>query len=171
MVNADGPPVCREGGSLVFGSVQLLPRGNSGFNFRSVNRSLVFSGSVAHHWSIGHMRVSRTGIIVSAAPGLLALGLFYSLAIHMHQSLGKWPAYIGTGGFPLALRTHSEAAVIGFGILIQSLIILPLPLFVSIFVPRWQKFAPYLAVYGASAMIGLVLTMFAPPPFLTWWRD
>jgi hypothetical protein len=48
-------------------------------------------------------RLSRTGIIFSGSPSFIMLVLFYSLAVHMHRSLGEWPASIGERGFPAAL--------------------------------------------------------------------
>ncbi|PYX49616.1 MAG: hypothetical protein DMG76_36915, partial [Acidobacteria bacterium] len=57
------------------------------------------------------MSTSRTGITIAALPGVVMLALFYSLAIHMHQSLGGWPTSIGERGFPLALVIHSAITV------------------------------------------------------------
>jgi hypothetical protein len=111
------------------------------------------------------------GCVIATLPSVGVVSLFYALAVHMYRTLGAWPTCIGTGGFPPALRMHSEAAVIAFGILVQSLFLLPMPLLVCLFVLRWRHFAPYLAVYGSSVVFSFVLMLFAPPPFLTWWWD
>src|SRR5262245_50988102 len=49
--------------------------------------------------SLGNMITPRTGFAIAALPGILMLALFYSLVIHMHQSLGRWPTSIGENGF------------------------------------------------------------------------
>jgi hypothetical protein len=118
------------------------------------------------------MRASRTGIIVSAAPGFLALGLFYSLAIHMHQSLGKWPTSIGERGFPPALLTHATVATTYFWVsILLSVFILPVAILVCLFVSRWRHLVHYFALYAFVFIVSIVLMQFAPEPFLYWWRD
>jgi hypothetical protein len=52
-----------------------------------------------------------TGIVVSALPSFLTFGLFYSLAVHMRQSLGAWLSSIGECGFPPLLVTHAAVTV------------------------------------------------------------
>ena len=118
------------------------------------------------------MRASRTGIVVSALPGLLALGLFYSLAIHMHRALGGWPAGIGEVGFSPALATHASIATSYFWItLAVSFFTLPVAILICLFVSRWRHLVPYLALYAFVFIVSIVLMQFAPGPFLYWWRD
>ena len=118
------------------------------------------------------MRASRTGIAVSALPGLLALGLFYSLAIHMHRSLGGWPSTIGERGFPPALITHATIATNYFWIsLAVSVFILPVAILVCLFVPRWRHFVRYFALYAFVFIVSIVLMQLAPDAYLYWWRD
>jgi hypothetical protein len=119
-----------------------------------------------------HMRVSRTGIIISAAPGLLALALFYSLAIHMYQSFGAWPSGIGERGFPAALSTHAAVATNYFWVtLVLSIFLLPVAILVCLFVSRWRRFVPYFALYAFVFIISIAIMHCAPEPFLYWWRD
>ena len=118
------------------------------------------------------MRASRTGIVVSALPSLLALGLFYSLAIHMHRALGGWPTGIGEAGFPPALVTHANIATSYFGMtLAASILMLPIAILVSLLVSRWRHLVPYFALYAFAFIVSIVLMQFAPEPFLYWWRD
>jgi hypothetical protein len=49
---------------------------------------------------------SRIMTGVTLLPTLVMLGLFYSLAVHMHQSLDGWPRSIGEDGFPASLLTQ-----------------------------------------------------------------
>ena len=121
---------------------------------------------------LGHMSASRTGITIAALPGVVMTALFYSLAFHMHQSLGGWPTSIGERGFPPALVTHSTVAADVFSVLVLSLFVLPIPILVCLLIERWRRFTVYFAVYAGVVLLGFVLTQFAAPPqFVYWWRD
>lgn len=116
--------------------------------------------------------LSRTGIIVSTAPGLLALGLFYSLALHMHRALHGWPAGIGEAGFPPALAAHAFAATNFFWVtLVVSFFSLPGAILVSGLMARWRHLVPYLVLHALAFVVSIALMQFAPEPFLYWWRD
>lgn len=118
------------------------------------------------------MKASRTGIIVSAAPGLLSLCLFCSLALHMHGSLGGWPSCIGETGFPPALLTHATIATSYFWtLLIVSLYTLPIIIVICLFVSRWRHLVPYFALYAVVFIVCMLLMQLAPEPYLYWWRD
>jgi NADH:ubiquinone oxidoreductase subunit 3 (subunit A) len=118
------------------------------------------------------MRTSRTGIAISALPGLLALGLFYSLAIHMHRALGGWPSGIGEAGFPPALATHANVATSYFWItLLVSFFTLPVAILFCLLVSRWRHLVRYFALYAFVFMVSILLMQLAPEPFLYWWRD
>ena len=118
------------------------------------------------------MRASRTGIILSATPGVLAVALFYSLAIHMHRTLGGWPAGIGEAGFPPVLLIHATIATSYFWILLLvSFLTVPVGILVCLLVSRWRHLVPYLVVYALVFAGSIVLMQFAPEPYLYWWRD
>ena len=118
------------------------------------------------------MNTSRTGITIAALPGVVMLALFYSLAIHMHQSLGGWPTSIGERGFPPALVTHSALTINVFIVLFLSLLVSPIPILACLLVARWRRFAVYFAVYAGAVLLCFALTQFAAPAqFLYWWRD
>ena len=126
----------------------------------------------AVHYFIDLMGVSRTGILVSVLPGLLALGLFYSLAFHMHHSLGGWPTSIGERGFPTALLIHATIATSYFWILIAlSILILPVVILACLLISGWRHFVLYFVLYAFVFFISIVLMQLAPEPFLYWWRD
>lgn len=100
------------------------------------------------------------------------LGLFYSLALHMHQSLGGWPTSIGERGFPPLLLAHARIANIYLVIfLLISVFILPATILVCLLVPSWRWLVRYLALYALSLCVCWALTQLAPEPFLWWWRD
>jgi hypothetical protein len=118
------------------------------------------------------MSTSRKGIVIAALPGIAMLLLFYSLAFHMHQSLGGWPSSIGERGFPKALVIHSTVASDLFSVLVLSLFILPIPILVCLLVERWQRLVPYIAAYAGAILLCFILSQFAAPEqFLYWWRD
>src|SRR6266545_1310354 len=122
--------------------------------------------------SFGHMSTSRTGMTIAALPGVVMLALFYSLALHMHQSLGGWPTSIGERGFPPALIVHSAITVNVFFVLFLSCFVVPIPILVCLLVERWRRFAVYFAVYAGVVLVCFALTQFAAPAqFLYWWRD
>jgi len=118
------------------------------------------------------MKVSRTGVVVSALPGFVLLGLFYSLAIHMHRSLGGWPTSIGERGFPPSLVTHAGVTVDFFvALLLSSVFVVPVAIVLSLVVRRWRHFILYFALYTLLFFVCWGLMQFAPEPFLYWWRD
>jgi hypothetical protein len=131
--------------------------------------------SVAAWWrilSVDLMKISRTGIIASSAPSLLLLGCFYSLAFHMHRSLGAWPASIGTQGFPPLLATHAAVTFDLFGVLLLSSVFLALPaVAVCLATPRWNRVARYFFLYAMLFFVCWGLMELAPGQFLNWWRD
>src|SRR5262249_35794568 len=127
---------------------------------------------VATLGALGHMSPSRTGTTVAALPGVVMVALFYSLAIHMHRSLGGWPTSIGEHGFPSGLVTHSAVTADVFTVLVLSLFILPIPILTCLLVERWRRFTVYFTVYAGVVLLGFALTQFAAPAqFLYWWRD
>ena len=116
-------------------------------------------------------RKMKTGIVISILPYLLALMLFYSLAIHMHQSLGGWPG-IGTDGFPQALLIHDK--IQGFYIsylLLFTIFVVPAIILVCLLVPRWRQLVVYCLVHLVSLPIFFVLMQLAPEGYLYWWWD
>ena len=100
------------------------------------------------------------------------LGLFYSLAIHMHQSLGAWPTSIGERGFPPLLLTHATITATYFAVLLLlGIFVLPVAILVCLLVPRWKRFVPYFALYALLFVFCWGLMQLAPEQFLYWWRD
>ncbi|MHC5002062.1 MAG: hypothetical protein ACYTJ0_02970 [Planctomycetota bacterium] len=110
--------------------------------------------------------------VLAMLPSIAMLGLFYSLAVHMHRSLGAWPAAIGTRGFAPSLETHAGMASGCFGIqLLVNLLALPVALLLCASIRRWRTGLFYLGVYALSYSVGFVLMLLAPSPFLNWWWD
>jgi len=122
--------------------------------------------------SLANMKASRTGIVASALPSFIMLGLFYSLALHMYRSLGGWPTSIGGQGFPASLITHANLTMYFFIALIWfGMFVLPVAILVCPLRPRWRRFVPYFALYALLFGVCCGLMQLAPAPFLYWWWD
>ncbi len=118
------------------------------------------------------MKQSPEVVALAAIPALAMLGLFYSLAIHMHHSLDAWPASIGERGFPAPLLLHAEIATDYFVILaITGILVWPGSFLLCLLVRRWQGALYYLGVYALSCLVCFGIMMLAPNPFLNWWWD
>lgn len=115
---------------------------------------------------------SRIALGVAVSPALLMLTLFYSLAIHMHQSLGGWPTSIGERGFPSALMIHSALATGYFSILVlASVLAWPVAVLACMGIRRCRFMLNYLGMYALSCLVCYVAMSLAPSPFLYWWWD
>ena len=118
------------------------------------------------------MKLSRTGILLSSLPSFIMLVLFYSLAIHIYQSLGHWPESIGDRGFPPSLVNHANVTWEYFeALLLLTLFGLPVTVIVCLLVRRWRRFVLYLGVHAISYIISWGLVLLAPSQFLNWWWD
>ncbi|EEF59023.1 hypothetical protein [Pedosphaera parvula] len=115
---------------------------------------------------------SRIGFTVAVLPALLMLALFYSLAIHMHQSLGAWPTSIGERGFPAPLVTHGYIAVNYFGVLVMgSIFVWPVAFLLCLAIRRWRVCLYYLGVFALTCLVCFGAMLLAPSQFLNWWWD
>ena len=115
---------------------------------------------------------SRAITCVALLPALAMFGLFYSLAVHMHQSLGGWPTSIGERGFPSSLVTHAGMATGYFSILLLvSLFAWPVALLLCALVRRWRGGIFYLGVFALSCLVCFGAMLLAPPQYLYWGWD
>ena len=114
----------------------------------------------------------KTGITISLIPWSLALGLYYSLAIHMYQSLGGWPESIGTRGFSPALLMHDK--IHGFyisNLALFTIFVAPVIFLVCLFVRRWQPLIIYPSLQILGMLIFFLQMFFAPDGYTYWWWD
>lgn len=120
----------------------------------------------------GAMRSSWRGWGLSVAPSLVLLLLFYSLALHMRQSLGSWPASIGERGFPGPLLLHATITIHYFiALLLGTLFVWPVAFLVCALVRRWRGWVVYLSVHALAFAVCAGCMELAPTPFLYWWHD
>ena len=115
---------------------------------------------------------SRWGVAAAALHPLTSIGLFYSLAVHMHRSLGGWPKENGEDGFPPELVEHSHLAGTSFGsMLLVTIFVVPVAMPLCALVPQLGPGVRYVALYGVLSLIAFGLMQLAPGPFLEWWWD
>jgi len=121
------------------------------------------------------MRPTRQSALAMGAatfPALIMLTLFYSLAIHMRQSLGAWPTGIGERGFPAVLITHGAIAINYFTVLVVvSVFAWPVAFLICVLVRRWRGCFYYLGVYAFACLACFGAMLLAPAQFLNWWWD
>jgi hypothetical protein len=116
--------------------------------------------------------MSRWGVAAAALHPLTTIGLFYSLAVHMHRSLGGWPEVIGEAGFPPALIEHSHLAGSSFGsMLLATIFVVPVALPLCAMAPQLRPAVRYVALYGLLSLVAFGVMQLAPGPFLEWWWD
>jgi hypothetical protein len=115
---------------------------------------------------------SRLATAAAAFHPVVVVGLFYSLAVHMHRQLGGWPDRIGDAGFPDALVLHADVAQGAFGaLLLGGMVALPCAVIFCACVPSLRSGLRYLGVYGVLSLVAVIVTQLAPAPFLSWWWD
>ena len=114
----------------------------------------------------------KPGVFILTLPYLLALLLFYSLAVHMHQSLDGWPKSIGTNGFPSALLIHDKILSIYITcLLLCTIFVVPAIILVCLIIPRWRHLVVYFVVHLVSLPVCYGLMQLAPEGYLYWWWD
>lgn len=115
---------------------------------------------------------SRVAIVVVVLPAILMLVLFYSLAIHMRQSLGAWPDSIGTHGFPEPLIAHATVATGYFAIIVLAgMFAWPVVFLTCSLVQRWRVCLYYLGAHVLACLVCFGAMLLAPSRFLYWWWD
>jgi hypothetical protein len=128
--------------------------------------------AIATAFRLRPSKQSRIGFVVAVSPALLMVSLFYSLAIHMHQTLGAWPTSIGERGFPAPLVTHCYIATNYFGVMILvSIFVWPVAFLVCALIRRWRVCIYYLGAYALSCLVCFGAMLLAPSQFLYWWWD
>lgn len=117
-------------------------------------------------------RLSIKPVLAAASLPVVALVAFYSLAVHMYLSLGKWPTSIGNAGFSRALTVHDEVQFLIIELLaVISLFLWPAAVGICVFTLRARRFLPHLIFYAGAVLLCVALMYCAPAPFLNWWKD
>jgi hypothetical protein len=107
----------------------------------------------------------------AAAPSILALILFYSLAVHMHAELGRWPEMLGETGFSAALKAHAFLATGYFWMWTMALMFIWPIILVACLWPSRRKYLLYVGIHALSFVVVLGLMQMAPGGYRFWWWD
>jgi hypothetical protein len=112
-------------------------------------------------------------MLLTTLPALFMFALFWSLAFHMHRSLGGWTSNfeLREDGFPAPLITHAHIVEDSFTFFLLSLAAWPLAFIVFLLVPRCRRLLAYLGLYAVSGLACVVAMALAPSQFLHWWWD
>jgi len=103
---------------------------------------------------------------------LTSLCLFYSLAIHMHSSLGGWPGNIGRSGLPGDVLRHEGFTSFAFGsLLIGCMFAWPIAFILCSVTEKMRPGLRYLGIYALASGVAFLAMEFAPAPYLEWWWD
>lgn len=114
----------------------------------------------------------KTTLTCTIMPGLLFLLIFFSLALHMHSSLGQWPESLGNHGFSHALNVHAEVASNYFScFLLFAIFIWPVLVASFAIIARLKNYLPQIMALGLSFWVFVPWIFLAPSDFLNWWWD
>ena len=107
--------------------------------------------------------------IIAVMPWSLALGLFWSLAIHLYLSLGGWPEMRETKGFSSVLLLHANIHYNYLMFLsLLTLFVCPVMFLLCLFIKRLKK----LIIYPSLQILGGILFIFqmllAPDGYTAW---
>jgi hypothetical protein len=116
------------------------------------------------------MKISRKWILLSLLPGLLAIGVFCSLALHV-RLLGWQLSSIPLGYWPPALEIHFHVGSMFFIIVWFSLFVAPVAIVVCLVISRWRHVALYLGVHLLLCIAIVLLLQLAPESFVRWLTD
>ena len=118
---------------------------------------------------VTELKERKQTFIIAVMPWSLALGLFWSLAIHLYLSHGGWPEMRGTRSFSSALVLHSNIQYNYLMLLsLLTLFVCPVMFMLFLFIKRLKK----LIIYPSLQILGGILFIFqmllAPDGYTAW---
>ena len=118
---------------------------------------------------VTELKERKRTFIIAVMPWSLALGLFWSLAIHLYLSLGSWPEMSGTRGFSSTLLLHANIQYNYLMLLsLLTLFICPVMFLLCLLIKRLKK----LIIYPSLQILGGILFIFqmllAPDGYTDW---
>ena len=118
---------------------------------------------------VTEIKERKQTFIIAVMPWSLALGLFWSLAIHLYLSHGCWPEMRGTSGFSSALVLHANIQYNYLMLLsLLTLFVCPVMFMLFLFIKRLKK----LIIYPSLQILGGILFIFqmllAPDGYTAW---
>ena len=110
--------------------------------------------------------------IIAVMPWSLALGLFWSLAIHLYLSIGGWPEMGGTRGFSSVLLLHANIHYNYLMFLsLLTLFVCPVMFLLCLFIERLKKMVIYPSLQILGMLLFLLQMVLAPEGYSDWWWD
>ena len=107
--------------------------------------------------------------IIAVMPWSLALGLFWSLAIHLYLSLGGWPEMRETKGFSSVLLLHANIHYNYLMFLsLLTLFVCPVMFLLCLFIKRLKKLIIYPSMQILGGLLFLLQMLFAPDGYTDW---
>ena len=118
---------------------------------------------------VTELKERKQTFIIAVMPWSLALGLFWSLAIHLYLSHGGWPEMRGTRSFSSALVLHANIQYNYLMLLsLLTLFVCPVMFLLCLFIKRLKK----LIIYPSLQILGGILFFFqmllAPDGYTAW---
>lgn len=130
---------------------------------------LLFASTTARDTAFAQWKTALPCFLV---PGVAFLAMFFSLAIHMYNSLGKWPESIGNQGFSPSLNLHADVTFNSLTwFLVFAFFVWPVLTIVFGSVSRLRRFLPHVMAVGLSFWCFVPCIFLAPSGFLYWWWD
>ena len=107
--------------------------------------------------------------IIAVMPWSLALGLFWSLAIHLYLRIGGWPEMGGTRGFSSVLLLHANIHYNYLMFLsLLTLFVCPVMFLLCLFIERLKKMIIYPSMQILGGLLFLLQMLFAPNGYTDW---
>ena len=118
---------------------------------------------------VTELKERKRTFIIAVMPWSLALGLFWSLAIHLYLSLGGWPEMSGTKGFSSVLLLHANIHYNYLMFLsLLTLFVCPVIFLLCLFIKRLKKLIIYPSMQILGGLLFLLQMLFAPDGYTDW---
>jgi len=118
---------------------------------------------------VAELKKRKWTFIIAVMPWSLALGLFWSLAIHLYGSLGGWPEMRGTRGFSSALLLHANIQYNYLMFLsLLTLFVCPVMFLLCLLIKRLKKLVIYPSMQILGGLLFLLQMLFAPDGYTDW---
>jgi hypothetical protein len=109
------------------------------------------------------------GFVWAVALPVFGVVLFYSLALHVHLTLNRWP-FFGEK-LPTPILFHRRCVRDLAWILFFSLYLVPFVAVGSLRFRRWRHISVYAITYAVFVALAAASVLLAPRPFTNWFFD
>ena len=121
---------------------------------------------------VTELKERKRTFIIAVMPWSLALGLYWSLAIHLHLSFGGWPEMYETTGFSSALLLHAKIQYNYLMFLsLLTLFVCPVMFLLCLLIKRLKKLVIYPSLQILGGILFILQMLFAPDGYTDWLWD